>query len=141
MVENSPFDERTLHIIAKSKMPVGILVDKNLEKLNQVFMPIFTPEDAFLIDYAQKLIINNDSHITFIDPNDAIWNNKEVYGKIDFIEMQTSNYISVQEDRIMKKDFLGQMDIMINSLESWKKLVNSQSTWLSNITSVLIIKP
>ncbi len=122
-------------------MPVGILVDKNLEKLNQVFMPIFTPEDAFLIDYAQKLIINNDSHITFIDPNDAIWNNKEVYGKIDFIEMQTSNYISVQEDRIMKKDFLGQMDIMINSLESWKKLVNSQSTWLSNITSVLIIKP
>jgi len=141
LFENSPFDERTRQIIAKSKMPVGILVDKNLEKVNQVFMPIFTPEDAFLIDYAQKLIVNNDSQITFIDPNDAIRNNKEVYGKIDIIEMQTPNYISMQEDRIMKKDFLEKMDMMIISLESWKKLVNSQSTWLSNIPSVLIIKP
>lgn len=141
LFENSPFDERTRQIIAKSKMPVGILVDKNLEKVNEVFMPIFTPEDAFLIDYAQKLIVNNDSHITFIDPNDAITNNKEVYGKIDIIEMQTPNYISMQQDRIMKRDFLEKMDMMIISLESWKKLVNSQSTWLSNIPSVLIIKP
>lgn len=141
LFENSPFDERTRQIIAKSKMPVGILVDKNLEKVNQVFMPIFTPEDAFLIDYAQKLIVNNNSHITFIDPNDAIRNNKEVYGKIDIIEMQTPNYINMQEDRIMKKDFLEKMDMMIISIESWKKLVNSQSTWLSNIPSVLIIKP
>jgi len=141
LFENSPFDERTRQIIAKSKMPVGILVDKNLEKVNEVFMPIFTPEDAFLIDYAHKLITNNESHITFIDPNDAIANDKEVYGKIDSIEMQTPNYVTMQEDRIMKKDFLEKMDMMIISLESWKKLVNSQSTWLSNIPSVLIIKP
>ena len=43
------------HIIAKSKMPVGIFIDKNLEEINQVFMPVFSKEDAFLIDYAKKL--------------------------------------------------------------------------------------
>jgi hypothetical protein len=141
LFENSPFDERTRQIIAKSKMPVGILVDKNLENLNRVFIPIFNTDDAFLIDYAEKLIVNSDAAITFVDPNDAVKNNKSVYEKIDLIEHKTPNFISMMEDRIMKKDFLEKQDIMVISLESWKKLVNSQSTWLSNIPSVLIIKP
>jgi K+:H+ antiporter len=141
LFENSPFDERTRQIIAKSKMPVGILVDKNLEKLQNAFMPIFSAEDAFLFDYAQRLIENSDAAFTLMDPNNAIRDNKDLYGKIDEIESRKPNYISMQEDRIMKKDFLEKMDIMIISLESWKKLVNSQSTWLSNIPSVLIIKP
>ncbi|WP_298156510.1 cation:proton antiporter [Flavobacterium sp.] len=141
LFENSPFDERTRQIIAKSKMPVGVLVDKNLEKLQSAFMPIFTAEDAFLLDYAQRLIVNNDTKITLMDPNNAIRDNKEIYGKIDEIEKGKPNFVSMQEDRVMKKDFLEKQDIMIISLESWKKLLNSQSTWLSNIPSVLIIKP
>lgn len=141
LFENSPFDERTRTIIAKSKMPVGILVDKDLSTMSRVFMPIFSTDDAFLLDYAQKLIVNNNSEITLIDPNNAIRDNKSVYERIDEIEKQTPNFISMLEDRIIKKEFLGTQDIMIISLESWKKLVNSQSTWLSNIPSVLIIKP
>ncbi|MDI1256991.1 MAG: cation:proton antiporter [Flavobacterium sp.] len=141
LFENSPFDERTRQIIAKSKMPVGILVDKDLQQLNRVFIPIFNPDDAFLIDFAEKLIFNNGSRITFVDPNEAIKNTKTVYEKIDAIEAKTPNFISMMQDRTMKKGFLEQQDIMIISLESWKKLVNSQSTWLSNIPSVLIIKP
>ena len=45
LFENSPFDERTRQIITNSKMPVGILIDKNLQNLDQVFMPIFSDED------------------------------------------------------------------------------------------------
>jgi hypothetical protein len=41
----------------------------------------------------------------------------------------------------MKKEFLIKQDLMVVSLESWKKLVDSQSVWLSSIPSVLIIKP
>ena len=141
LFENSPFDERTRQIIAKSKMPVGIVVDKDLKSLKHIFMPIFSQDDAFLIDYGQKLIANNDSKITLIDPNDAIKDNKSIYEKIDFIESKAPNYIAMMENPIIKKDFLRKQDIMIISLESWKKLVNSQSTWLSNIPSVLIIKP
>jgi len=141
LFENSPFDERTRQIIAKSKMPVGILVDKNLENLEEVFIPIFTAEDAFLIDYAQKLIFNNNSHITFVDPNDAIRDHSEIGQSIARIEFEMPINITMMEERIMKKDFLTKQDIMIVSLESWKKLVDSQSIWLSNIPSVLIIKP
>lgn len=140
LFENSPFDERTRQIIAKSKMPVGILVDKDLNNPDKVFMPIFSKDDAFLIQYAEKLVYNNDSHITFIDPNEAIANNDEINEKISEIEQNNPNSTKMGE-RIIKKDFLKQQDIMIISLESWKKLIDTQSIWLTNIPSVLIIKP
>jgi len=140
LFENSPFDERTRQIIAKSKMPVGILVDKDLNNPDKVFMPIFSKEDAFLIQYAEKLVYNNDSHVTFIDPNEAIAGNDEINEKISEIEQNNPNSTKMGE-RIIKKDFLKQQDIMIISLESWKKLIDTQSIWLTNIPSVLIIKP
>ncbi|MDR6966622.1 Kef-type K+ transport system membrane component KefB/uncharacterized protein YdcH (DUF465 family) [Flavobacterium arsenatis] len=140
LFENSPFDERTRQIIAKSKMPVGILVDKDLNNPDKVFMPIFSTDDAFLIEYAEKLVYNNDSHITFIDPNQAIANNDEITEKISEIEQNSPNSTKMGE-RIIKKDFLKSQDIMIISLESWKKLIDTQSIWLTNIPSVLIIKP
>jgi Kef-type K+ transport system membrane component KefB len=141
LFENSPFDERTRQIIAKSKMPIGILVDKDLTTLDQVFMPIFSPEDAFLMEFAQKLITNTGSKINIIDPNDSMKNNAAILDKIHAIETVSPDLIALIEDRVIKKDFLSQQDIMLISLDSWKKLVNSQSTWLSNIPSVLIIKP
>lgn len=141
LFENSPFDERTRQIIAKSKMPVGILVDKDLESLNQIFLPIFSPEDAFLVEYAKKLIANNDSHVTFVDPNNAIKESNTINESIKAIQQISPNNITMMEERIMKKDFLLKQDIMLISLENWKKLVDSQSVWLSNIPSVLIIKP
>jgi Kef-type K+ transport system membrane component KefB len=141
LFENSPFDERTRQIIAKSKMPVGILVDKDLESLSQIFLPIFSPEDAFLVEYAKKLIVNNDSHITFVNPNNAIKESNNISDSIKAIQQISPNNITMMEERIMKKDFLLKQDIMLISLENWKKLVDSQSVWLSNIPSVLIIKP
>ncbi len=140
LFENSPFDERTRMIVTKSKMPVGILVDKNLQKVENVFIPIFNPGDAFLIDFARRLVKNNDSAITFVDPNDAISKNADIAESIDELSQGTAN-VSIMEERIMKRDFLISQDIMIVSLESWKRLVDSQSVWLSNIPSVLIIRP
>jgi replicative superfamily II helicase len=49
--------------------------------------------------------------------------------------------MSLLNDKTIEKEFLNQHDLMIISLESWKKLVDSQSDWLSDIPSVLIVKP
>ncbi len=141
LFENAPFDERTRQIIAKSKMPIGILVDKDLTVLDHVFMPIFSSEDAFLIEFAQKLITNSSSKISVIAANDSLKNNTTILAKIKAIEKVSPDLIALIEDHEIKKDFLAQQDIMLISLDSWKKLVNSQSTWLSNIPSVLIVKP
>jgi uncharacterized protein YrzB (UPF0473 family) len=141
LFENSPFDERTRHVIAKSKMPVGIFIDKELEEINQVFMPVFSKEDAFLIEYAKKLINNNGSQITILDASGELKSTRDMQESIRSIEQIAPNHIMLMSDRTIKKEFLENQDLMIISLDSWKKLIESQSTWLNNTPSVLILKP
>ncbi|MNK50055.1 High-affinity Na(+)/H(+) antiporter NhaS3 [compost metagenome] len=141
LFENNPFDERTRHIIAKAKMPVGIFIEKNFEEVNQVFIPVFTKEDAFLIDYAKKLINNNGSQITVLDAGGEVKNTREIQETIRSIEQIAPNHIMIMNDRTLEKEFLESQDLMIISLDSWKKLIESQSIWLNNSPSVLILKP
>jgi hypothetical protein len=141
LFENSPFDERTRQIISKTKMPLGILIDKDLQGVNSIFIPIFTSEDSFLLDYAQKLIYNNNSKVQILDVNGDIHTNFVVQSALESLEQKYPNNINLMEDRIVKKEFLANQDMMIISLESWKALVDSRSVWLSGVPSVLILKP
>ena len=141
LFENSPFDERTRQIIANSKMTVGILVDKDLKEINRVFMPVFRKEDAFLIELAQKLIHNNGSQVTVLDVVGEIKNNRDIQESVRSIEQIAPNHIMMMQEKVVRKEFLDQQDLMIISLDSWKKLIDSQSTWLNYTPSILIVKP
>ncbi len=141
LFENSPFDEHTRQIVTKSKMPVGILLDKGLDEINRVFMPVFGAEDMFLMEYAQKMIHNNGAQVTVLDALGNINNNAAGKEQIRAIEQKAPNHIMVMTEKTVKKEFLGEQDLMVISLESWKKLVDSHSIWLNNTPSVLLIKP
>lgn len=138
---NSIFDERTRQIIAKNKMPLGILVDNELNYTDKIFVPFFGTEDAFLVDYIQKFVYNNNSKIKIIDVNNQIKNNFFIKNAIETLEKNHPDNITLVSDFQILKAFLIKQDLMMISLESWKKLVDSQSVWLSNLPSVLIIKP
>lgn len=140
LFQNSPFDDRTRLIISKSKIPLGIFIDKDLASLNEVFVPIFSAEDYFLLEYAEKLIYNSDSKITVLDIDDQVKNNIEIENKIASISQSYPKNVAVLNELNMKAGFLAQQDLMITSIDSWKKLVDSQSVWISTIPSVLIIK-
>ena len=140
LFENSPFDERTRQIISKTKAPIGILIDKELQEVNQVFIPIFCSEDSFLIDYAQKLVYNNNSQIVILDVNGHVENNFVLKSAIHSLEQKYAKNINLMDDKIIKKEFLSKQDLMIISIESWKTLVDSRSVWLSRVPSVLILK-
>jgi Kef-type K+ transport system membrane component KefB len=141
LFENSPFDERTRNIISKIKMPLGILVDKDLQNLDKVFVPIFSSEDSFLMDYAQKFVFNNNTRISILDINDLSKSNFVLESTFNNLENKFPDNISVLSEKLMKKEFLSKQDLMLISLESWKKLLESQSNWLANVPSVLILKP
>ncbi len=140
LFENSPFDERTRQIISKTSMPLGILIDKDLQNAHQVFIPIFSAEDSFLIDYAQKLIFNNNSEIMVLDVNGQVSTNFVINSALDSLAKKYPQNITLMTEKIIKKDFLAKQDLMIISIESWKALVDSRSIWLSRVPSVLIIK-
>jgi len=140
LFENSPFDERTRQIIAKTKTPLGILIDKDLNQVDQVIIPIFSPEDTFILDYAQKLIYNNDSKIILLDVNGNSSTNFVLKSAINSLEQKYPQNISVIDDKIVKKEFIAKLDLLIISVESWKLLLDKYSIWLRRVPSVLILK-
>jgi Kef-type K+ transport system membrane component KefB len=141
LFENSPFDERTRQIVAKTKMPLGILIDKEFQEIDRVFIPIFKSDDSFLIDYAQKLIYNNNSKITVLDVNGHVNTNFVVQSAVNSLEEKYPVNIGMLEDKIVTDEFLSKQDLMLISLESWKTLLDLDMQWIAGVPSVLIIKP
>ena len=76
------------------------------------------------------LDVNNHVNSTFV-----------IQSAIESLLKKYPKNISLMQDRIVKKEFLSNQDLMIISLESWKTLVDSRSIWLSRVPSVLIFKP
>lgn len=140
LFENSPFDERTQQILSKTQTPVGILVDKNFTGVDRVFITIFDHEDAFLIEYAQKLISNAGAQVTILDADGSVKNNPGIKESIRSIEHIVPNHIQLLSQKKLEKEFLQSQDLMIISVDSWKKLVESRSPWLNNTPSLLILK-
>lgn len=142
LFENSPFDDRTRFIISKSKKPLGILVDKDLSTVEDVFVPIVTPEDVFLLDYTQKLIYNSQATVTFLDVNNHVKSNFVLEKAIAALQQSYgADKVTVIREDEMKAGLMAKQDLMMVSLDSWKQLVDAQSLWLSTVPSVLILKP
>jgi Kef-type K+ transport system membrane component KefB len=137
---SSLFAESTRQILAKSKVPVGVLIDNNLQKINKIFLPFFGIADGRLIEYVRKFISNQGVQITIFDLLGQIKSDSDIKETLRAIEQQAPGKIAIMEKEIIDETFLRQIDLMIISLESWTKLVDSKSIWLKYIPSVLILK-
>jgi len=140
LFENSPFDERTRQIVAKTKLPLGILIDNEFQKIDRVFIPVFKSEDSLLIDYAQKLINNNNSKIVVVDVNGHARTNFVIQSAVNSLEQKYPNNMEVVSENSINTEFLENQDLLLVSLEGWKILMDSDATWLDSTPSVLIIK-
>ena len=139
LFENSPFDEKTRSIIAKSKVTVGVLIDKRFSKTDQIFIPVISSNDEFLIGFAQKLINFSESQISFIDFNNHIYKNSGLKESIRAIEQIAPNHVLLMKEGQINVNFLNQQDLMLISVESWKYLIETKNNWLTTIPSTLII--
>lgn len=136
---NSPFDDFTLSIIDKTNIPVGIMVDKNFESADRIFIPIFDLSDFYLVEYAKRLINNNDSQVIILDAAGQIRKNTEIRELIRNIEHIAPNHITLYNEKTIEKEFLESQDLMLISSKSWKNLIDTKSLWLSDIPSTLIV--
>ncbi len=136
---NSPFDDSTLQILDKTHIPVGILVEKEFISADKVFVPIFNLSDFYLLEYAKRLINNNNSQIIILDAAGQIRSNIEVKELIRSIEQVAPNHITLYNEKKIEKEFLDTQDLMLISSKSWKNLIDTKSLWLSDIPSTLII--
>lgn len=136
---SSPFDDFTLGILDKTNVPVGVMVNKKFESADKIFIPIFELNDFFLVEYAKRLINNNDSQVIILDAAGQIRKNTEIRELIRKIEHIAPNHITLYNEKTIEKDFLQSQDLMLISSKSWRNLIDSKSLWLSDIPSTLII--
>lgn len=141
LFENTVFDDRIRQIIKNAKVPIGIVIDKDLEKMDSVFLPIFTIQDSFLLVYAQKLIHHSDVRVIILDTVGVIRQHPELKETIRSIEQVAPNNIALYQEHKLDRNFMVQQDLMIISHDSWRKAVETQSIWLTYSPSVLILKP
>lgn len=141
LFEQSFFDDRAKSIIRSANVPLGVYVDKSSGDPDNVFIPVFSISDSFLLIYAQKLIHNNGSRVVILDVSGVIRQNPEMKEAIRSIEQVAPNHIALYNERRIEREFLDQQNLMMISLDSWKKAIASRSIWLSGIPSALIIKP
>lgn len=134
-----PLDDRTHLILSKTKISVGILIDKKLTKVEKVFIPVFHHDDAFLIQYAQKFIHNAEAQVIVLDAAGEIKNHTDMKEQIRAIEQKAPNHIAVINQKTIDKSLFEGCDLIVMSLDSWKMLVETKSLWLSHIPSTLIL--
>lgn len=142
LFENSPFDDRTQTILMNSKAPVGIFIDKKAKGLDQVIVPFYTEKDRFLIEYIQRLIKNSEAQITVTDPVGVIKLQTKIKEDIRAIEQEAPNHIRLNNESEIDKQLIRQFQLMVISVDGWKKLVNSGSSWLNHSysPSILILR-
>lgn len=140
LFESSPFESRTRILLSKTNIPVGILMDKNLGQIGRIFLPLFSIDDGFLIDFAKKFIHNIGAQVVILDAEGKIKNEIEVKQKIRSIEQFAPNHIQLVQEKTIENEFIENFDLMLISLSGWKKLVENESPWLTNTPSVLIMK-
>ena len=140
-VEGTTFNSRINNIIKTTKGSLGIFIDKGLTKIEIVFIPILSLGDAFILDYAYRMIQNNGARIKIVDPLGVIQNNIAFQNIINSIEQQYPMHLSFLGESAIDKDYLATMDIMVVSMDSWKRLMDGRSEWLVNAPSVLVVKP
>lgn len=135
MFEDTPFDEKTRNILSKCDVPVGILIDKSLGSVDQVFIPIHLSADALLLPYIEKLLDNSEARVTLWDKHNILKNNSDFNKLVE----RESNPIQMIFDNNIGPEFLQQHDLMMISLNSWKHFVDTEAAWLKQGPSTLII--
>jgi hypothetical protein len=120
---------------------VGIFLDKGLQQAKNIFVPIFSISDSFLLIYAQKFIHNSGAKIIVLDATGIIQQNPEIKASIQSIEQMVPHHIILLNRQPINKNLLGEHDIVLMSFDSFKKVAEEQSDWLSDTASMFIIKP
>mgnify|MGYP001944881611 FL=1 len=137
----APFDEGTRYTISRSDMPTGVLIDRNMIlDIRSVFVPIFDEDDAFVGDFVKRLAENSQVKITLWDSIDL--SNQSIEFTQAIRAARAANPYHYQLwNNIVPIDFniLQKHDLVLISLNSWKKLISKDEALASHAPSILVL--
>jgi hypothetical protein len=138
LFEDSPFDEHTRLILSKTTIPVGIFMNKNLQQINNIFFVALSDKDVWMAPYVEQLVNNTNAALTVADTRNTLVK-KPVTVAAGFEAERSNNPIRFIKQETITKELLQQQDLIVISVKSWKRLIESKNDWLADIPSVLIL--
>ncbi|MBN1463936.1 MAG: hypothetical protein JW922_09730, partial [Paludibacteraceae bacterium] len=136
-----PFDDRTQQILLKSEVPVGIFMGKTFREANYVVLIINNLADIELFKYVQLLLTNANSYITIYDVNSILRKKSEAHELLEDLIENNPKKVALLRDKKLNTEWVDAQDLIIISVEGWKKALENDESWIDVGTSTLVIRP
>lgn len=138
---SSLLDERTRAFISESEIPVGILIDKDLNDVNKLVVPVFSVSDVFLFLYVKRAAKNSGCHIMLIDYNGIISSNAEILEEISGMRKTAEGSIELAGKKTFDLEKLEGETLLMLSYDGWKVLEREYNLDEVLHTSALLMRP
>lgn len=133
------FPPITLQVLEKTRKPVGILINNELQEPQNLLLPLFSPQDAFLIEYAKKIITNFGAQVMVVDAVKEGGMDPVLKERIRSIENIAPDYIALTSRTIFGEPASDAFDLMMVSLTGWTMMVKNDDPWVGLGYSVLVV--
>lgn len=138
-VYSNKFYERTNRLLSKVDIPVGILIDKGLENIEQIVIPIFFKEDLFLLNYVYRIVGNSDINVTLWDVDNHFSKDTVLSTALEDIQA-LGNRLSIVANDTIDSSGLPKHRLIMISLVSWELLLEQKRQLNIDASSVLVIR-
>lgn len=136
----APLDEGTRTIVSKSDMPVGIFMDKGLENMRNVFVPILSEDDIFMGEFMERLAQNSYVRITLWDAIGLVDDSIDFIKSVRAIKAVNPYLFQLWNNNIpIDADILKKQDLVFISLNSWIELDDKNPKLMKDLPSTLVM--
>jgi Kef-type K+ transport system membrane component KefB len=134
------FDERTSLILSKTKIPVGILIDKQLTSINKVLIGVVSQTDRSIVPYVQRLISNSDAQIELLDMTSQLHDNTQLRELFQTLVQKAPERVTLTSGESLDASKLKSADLILFSLSGWTSVLQAKAEWLPDVPSTLVIR-
>ena len=140
-ISKSILDEKSLEFINKSKTPVGIFIDHDLEQVKNILIPVVSISDVFLLFYAKKVVKNSKTLLSVLDVKGVIDSNSEIKEEINNLDLSGDNRVNLLQHEDFRKSLFNEFDLVLLSVDGYKQLSNQVDFQDEEFSSLLLIRP
>ncbi|GHT52752.1 hypothetical protein FACS189440_22240 [Bacteroidia bacterium] len=131
--------DKTRQFIEEAQCSVGVFVNRDFEKANDVIVILKKPKDVFLFRYAKNVIAFNQAKISILELGDALAKNRISEGVIrEFLNTYPST--TFIRSTSLPVAVLSKKDLMLISYETWTDISDHEKEALQAMPSTLIIR-
>lgn len=128
-------------VIENTNCQTGVLFEKSLQNISSVILLIYFVTDRSLLSFIYQLHLNAMTEITIIDISGFRIDNPKFYQISKTVSLLNIPKIKIMDYKNIENNFLLMFDLVILSAAHWQKLSESNSTWIDNSPSILIMTP